>query len=75
MDINLEQLTSEKIGLQKDFDTLGKNIKQVETDLVQMKANLNAINGAVQQVDRLINKIKNEGDEKSKAIKEMVAKG
>ena len=36
MDINLEQLTSEKIGLQKDFDTLGKNIKQVETDLVQM---------------------------------------
>ena len=40
-----------------------------------MKANLNAINGAVQQVDRLMNKIKNEGDEKSKAIKEMVAKG
>ena len=53
MDINLEQLTSEKIGLQKDFDTLGKNIKQVETDLVQMKANLNPINGAIQQVNKL----------------------
>ena len=54
MDINLEQLTSEKLGLQKDFDTLGKNIKQVETDLGQMKANLNAINGAIQQVNKLI---------------------
>ena len=54
MDINLEQLTSEKLGLQKDFDTLGKNIKQVEVDLAQMKANLNAINGAIQQVNKLI---------------------
>jgi len=33
---------------------LGKNIKQVETDLSQMKANLNAINGAIQQVNKLI---------------------
>ena len=71
MDINLEQLTSEKIGLQKDFDTLGKNIKQVETDLVQMKANLNAINGAIQQVNKLIgmaggevNPVKKEDDKK-----------
>ena len=71
MDINLEQLTSEKIGLQKDFDTLGKNIKQVETDLSQMKANLNAINGAIQQVNKLIgmaggevNPVKKEDDKK-----------
>ena len=54
MDINLEKLTSEKLGLQIDFDTLGKNIKQVEVDLAQMKANLNAINGAIQQVNKLI---------------------
>ena len=71
MDINLEQLTSEKLGLQKDFDTLGKNIKQVETDLGQMKANLNAINGAIQQVNKLIgmaggdiNPVKKEDDKK-----------
>ena len=71
MDINLEQLTSEKLGLQKDFDTLGKNIKQVEVDLVQMKANLNAINGAIQQVNKLIgmaggetNPVKKEDDKK-----------
>ena len=54
MDINLEQLASEKQGLQKDFETLGKNVKQVEVDLGQMKANLNAINGAIQQVNKLI---------------------
>ena len=54
MDINLEQLTSEKKGLQADFEKLGGNIKQVETDLGQMKANLNAINGAIQQVNKLI---------------------
>ncbi len=71
MDINLEQLTSEKLGLQKDFETLGKNIKQVETDLGQMKANLNAINGAIQQVNKLIgmaggeiNPVKKEDDKK-----------
>tara|TARA_X000000368_G_C22864648_1_gene638131 strand:+ start:598 stop:825 length:228 start_codon:yes stop_codon:yes gene_type:complete len=75
MAIDLATLQEEKVLLQKDFDEMTKNIRKVEVDLGQMKANLNAINGAVQQVDRLMNKIKNEGDEKSKAIKEMVAKG
>ena len=72
MDINLEQLTSEKLGLQKDFDTLGKNIKQVETDLAQMKANLNAINGAIQQVNKLIgmtgDKVKSDRKEDVKKV-------
>ena len=75
MAIDLATLQEEKVLLQNDFEEMTKNIRKVEVDLGQMKANLNAINGAVQQVDRLINKIKNEGDEKSKAIKEMVAKG
>ena len=71
MDINLEQLASEKQGLQKDFETLGKNVKQVEVDLAQMKANLNAINGAIQLVNKLIgmaggdiNPVKKEDDKK-----------
>ena len=34
-----------------------------------MKANMNAINGAIQQTDRLLNKLRNESDEKSKAQK------
>jgi hypothetical protein len=33
---------------------LGLQVKQVETDLGQMKANLNAINGALQEVNKLI---------------------
>ena len=54
MTIGVEQLKEEQRGLQVDFDKLAKNIKQVEADLGQMKANLNAINGAVQQVNKLI---------------------
>lgn len=54
MTIGVEQLKEEQRGLQVDFDKLAKNIKQVEVDLNQMKANLNAINGAVQQVNKLI---------------------
>ena len=54
MTIGIEQLKSEAQGLQVDFDKLAKNIKQVELDLGQMKANLNAINGAIQQVNKLI---------------------
>ena len=54
MAIDLEQLTSEKKGLQADFDKLATNIKQVDVDLGQMRANLNAINGAIQQVNKLI---------------------
>ena len=54
MTIGVEQLKEEQRGLQVDFDKLAKNIKQVEVDLNQMKANLNAINGAIQQVNKLI---------------------
>ena len=75
MAINLETLQEEKALLQKDFDEMKRNITKVEMDLVQMKANMNAINGAIQQTDRLLNKLRNESDEKSKAVKEMVAKG
>ena len=75
MAITLETLHEEKTLLQKDFDEMKRNITKVEMDLVQMKANMNAINGAIQQTDRLLNKLRNESDEKSKAVKEMVAKG
>ena len=75
MAINLETLQEEKALLQKDFDEMKRNITKVEMDLVQMKANMNAINGAIQQTNRLINKIEVEGEKKSKALKEMVAKG
>ena len=75
MAIDMATLQEEKVLLQKDFEEMKKNIQKVEVDLVQMRANMNAINGAIQQTDRLLNRLKNEGDEKSKAVKEMVAKG
>ena len=71
MDINLETLHEEKRGLQADFEKLGGNIKQVEVDLAQMKANLNAINGAIQQVNKLIGMT---GDKVSSETKENVKK-
>ncbi|BCU99327.1 MAG: hypothetical protein CM15mV27_0460 [Caudoviricetes sp.] len=69
MAIDMATLQEEKVLLQKDFEEMKKNIQKVEVDLIQMKANLNAINGAIQQTDRLINKLKNEGDEKIKSCK------
>ena len=75
MAIDMATLHEEKVLLQKDFEEMKKNIQKVEVDLIQMKANMNAINGAIQQTDRLLNKLRNESDEKSKAVKEMVAKG
>ena len=56
MDIELSTLQTERETLQKDFDTLSARIKQVDADLITMKSNLNAIYGAIQQVDKLIAK-------------------
>ena len=75
MAIDMATLQKEKVLLQNDFEEMKKNIQKVEVDLIQMKANMNAINGAIQQTDRLLNRLRNESDEKSKAVKEMVAKG
>ena len=56
MAIELSTLQAERDVLQKDFDSLSSRIKQVDTDLITMKSNLNAIYGAIQQVDKLIAK-------------------
>ena len=56
MAIELKELQEERDTLQKDFDTLSARIKQVDADLITMKSNLNAIYGAMQQVDKLIAK-------------------
>ncbi len=47
-------LLSERTLLKKDFDILSDKIKQFELDLGQMKGNLNALHGAIQQTDKLI---------------------
>lgn len=52
--LGIDTLQKEKTQLQEDFNKLGAQVKQVEIDLAQMKANLNAINGAIQEVNKLI---------------------
>jgi hypothetical protein len=68
MSIDLNTLNNEKEILKKDFDNLTQRIAQVEKDLGTMKSNLNAVYGAIQQVDKLI-KLSN-GDTKMSPEKE-----
>tara|TARA_B110000285_G_scaffold227918_2_gene290007 strand:- start:271 stop:504 length:234 start_codon:yes stop_codon:yes gene_type:complete len=54
MSISTNDLTAEREVLAKDFEALSTRIKQVDLELIQMKSNLNAVHGAVQQIDKLI---------------------
>ena len=54
MSIDEKTLVEERLLLKKDFDTLSDKIRQYEFELGQMKGNLNAIHGAIQQTDKLI---------------------
>ena len=58
MIIDEKILKDERKVLEDDFNTMSNRIKQVEKDLGQMKSNLNALYGAIQQVDRLLAKLK-----------------
>jgi len=61
--VTLKELEGEKLVLKTDFDTLKSNILKLESDIAQMKNNLSAVSGAVQVIDRLIQKANNEKDE------------
>ena len=54
MSIDISTLKAEREILKKDFDNLTARISQVEKDLGTMKSNLNAVYGAIQQVDKFI---------------------
>ena len=71
MTISVEQLNEEKTILQTDFDKINSQINKVTNDLAQMKANLNALNGAIQQVNKLID-IANVDTPKAKKLKESI---
>ena len=63
MAIDEKTLLEERKVLESDFNTTKERIVQVEKDLGNMRSNLNAIYGAIQQVDKLIAKSA-EGTEK-----------
>ena len=54
MSIDTIDLQNERDILVKDFDALKERITQVDRELITMKGNLNAVHGAIQQVDKLI---------------------
>ena len=62
--IDEKTLIEERKVLETDFNTMSDRIKQVEKDLGTMKSNLNALYGAIQQTDRLIQKVRGDKDEK-----------
>ena len=66
MTISIEQLNEEKALLQADFDKSNSQINKITNDLAQMKANLNAVNGAIQQVNKLIEMVPNKKDTSKK---------
>ena len=54
MGISIKQLEEERVVLAKTFDDLNIKIKQVEGETQKMRNNLNAVHGALQQMDKLI---------------------
>ncbi len=54
MSIDEKTLVEERLLLKKDFDSLAEKIRQFELDLGQMKGNLNALHGAIQQTDKFL---------------------
>ena len=57
MSISKEQLIEERIKLQTEFDAVRKDIVQIETQLGSLRSNLNALNGAIQQTNKIISMV------------------
>ena len=64
MAIDEKTLLEERKVLEQDFNTTKERIVQVEKDLGNMKSNLNAVYGAIQQIDKLIAKLAPKVEEK-----------
>jgi len=73
MSIDEKTLLEERKVLETDFNTTKERIVQVEKDLGNMKSNLNAVYGAIQQIDKLLLLLKSDDKkemppEKEKAL-------
>ena len=54
MGVSTQDLMKEKYILNKSFNDLNTKIKAIEKELGTMRNNLNALNGAIQIVDKMI---------------------
>jgi septal ring factor EnvC (AmiA/AmiB activator) len=60
-----EKILQEELAMLKaDFDKTKKQIESVEKEIVNMRNNLNAIYGAVQQTEKLLKLSKEKENEK-----------
>ena len=64
MAIDEKKLLEEGKVLEEDFNTTKDRIVKVEKDLGNMKSNLNAVYGAIQQIDKLLVIVRGGKDEK-----------
>ena len=69
MSLTFDDLVEEKTLLQKDFVELEKQVKNVEVELLQMRANLNALNGAIQQVNKMMARARGNSTQTSRVKK------
>ena len=68
MAIDEKKLLEERKVLEEDFNTTKDRIVKVEKDLGNMKSNLNAVYGAIQQIDKLLVKVRDSGKEEKKPM-------
>ena len=64
--ITLEMLAEEKALLEKDFAEVTNSIKKLTEDISQLKANQHALNGAIQQINRLMSRLDKPAEEEKK---------
>ena len=64
MSIDEKTLLEERKVLEEDFNTTKDRIAKVEKDLSNMKNNINAVYGAIQQIDKLLVLVKGGKEEK-----------
>jgi uncharacterized protein (DUF342 family) len=62
MSISKDDLLARREEIVTDYNNLAAEIKKGETQVEQMKNNLNAVAGALQQTDLFIKQIEDDGD-------------
>ena len=62
MSISKDDLLKRKEEIVTDYNNLAAEIEKGETQVKQMKNNLNALSGALQQVELFIKQIEDDGD-------------
>ena len=62
MSISKDDLLKRREEIVSDYNKAVEEIKKGESQIVEMKNNLNAVGGALQQVDLFIKQIESSGD-------------